>query len=157
MTESDRHELGALLTQALGFYGQTLSTFALGVWWQACQGMELAAVRRALTAHALDPDRGHYAPKPADVVRQMFGEVNDQALIAWGQVISAARAGGGRFEGATQEALDSMGGMGRVRMSKESETGFLQREFVAAFKAYRARDESARLLGGAEVRRIGAA
>ena len=33
MTESDRPDLGALLTQALGFYGQTLSPFALGVWW----------------------------------------------------------------------------------------------------------------------------
>ena len=67
----DKPAFVELLTQALGFYGQAVSPFAVSVWWQACQGVELDQVRRALTAHAMDPDRGHFAPKPADVVRQL--------------------------------------------------------------------------------------
>ena len=62
MTESDRDAFAELLTQALGFYGQAVSPFALGVWWQACQGCELQQLRRSLTAHAMDPERGQFAP-----------------------------------------------------------------------------------------------
>jgi hypothetical protein len=157
MTDNDRAELGTLLTQALGFYGQTLSSFALEVWWAACRNLEVADVRRALTAHALDPDRGHFAPKPADVVRQLHGDTNEQALVAWGQVMAAARSGGAKFDGAIQQAIDSMGGMGRIRLANESENGFLQSQFVAAFKAYNAAQtrERAMQIGGAEVRKIG--
>ena len=44
MRASDRKAFSDLLTDALAFYGQTTSRFALDVWWQACQGFELEQV-----------------------------------------------------------------------------------------------------------------
>jgi hypothetical protein len=41
MTEQDRIDFAALLTDALAFYGKDVSTFALDVWWHACQAYSL--------------------------------------------------------------------------------------------------------------------
>ena len=71
MNPADRGEFARLLTDALAFYGKDVSRFALDVWWQACQPFTLDQVSRALTRHAMDAERGQFAPKPADLVRQL--------------------------------------------------------------------------------------
>lgn len=155
MTESDRQELGTLLTQALGFYGQTLSPFALGVWWQACQGFELGQVRKALTAHALDPDRGHFPPKPSDLVRVLRGTSADRSLVAWGKVLDAMkRVGAYRSvvfdDGAIHAAVSDMGGWPQICRSDEDELPFTQRRFCELHRVYSARPDTAypgRLIG----------
>jgi hypothetical protein len=150
----DRKKLAATLTGAYAFYGQELTTFAMRVWAEALDGIDDAVIDAAFSRHLRDPEAGRWCPKPADILRHIHGDIGEQALVAWGEVISAARSGGARFDGPTQEALDSLGGMGRLRLAREDENGFLQRQFVAAFKAYKARSESAPLLGADVVRRI---
>lgn len=148
MTESDRNDLGTLLTQALGFYGQTLSPFALGVWWQACQGFELAEVRKALTAHAMDPDRGQFPPKPADLVRMLRGTSADRSLIAWGKVLDAMqRVGAYRTvvfdDGAIHAAVSDMGGWPALCRSSADELPFTQKRFCDLHRAYSLRPDLA--------------
>lgn len=148
MTESDRNDLGTLLTQALGFYGQTLSPFALGVWWQACQGFELAEVRKALTAHAMDPDRGQFPPKPADLVRMLRGTSADRSLLAWGKVLDAMqRVGAYRTvvfdDGAIHAAVSDMGGWPALCRSSADELPFTQKRFCDLHRAYSARPDAA--------------
>jgi len=75
-----------LIVQVLAFYKQEVSPFTLAVWWEACKRFEHAQVSRALTNHALDPERGAYPPKPADLVRQIEGTQTDRAMMAWGKV-----------------------------------------------------------------------
>jgi hypothetical protein len=152
----DSKRLAATVVGAYGFYDREISDFAMQIWADALDGIEPEVIDAAFARHLRDPDAGRFCPKPADILRQIRGDADDQALIAWGQVISAAKAGGGRFDGPTQEAIDSMGGMGRIRMSNESENSFLQRQFVAAFKAYKAREESPPLLANV-VKQIGRA
>ena len=41
MKPTDKPAFAQLLTDALAFYRQDVSTFALGVWWQACDGFDL--------------------------------------------------------------------------------------------------------------------
>ncbi len=146
MNIDDKGAFSELLTQALGFYGQTVSPFALGVWWQACQGVDLAQVRRALTAHAMDPDRGQWAPKPADIVRQLKGTQADRSLIAWGKVMDAVkRVGAYRSvvfdDGAIHAAIEDMGGWPNVCRTKEDELPFLQRRFTDLHRAYSMRPD----------------
>jgi hypothetical protein len=134
MTQNDRDEFGALLSQALAFYGITTSKFALGVWWQACSGFELEQVRKALTAHAMDPDRGQFVPKPADLVRQLQGTHADRSLIAWGKVHDAiGRIGAWKSvvfdDPAIHAAIADMGGWPAVCASKVDELPFLQKRF----------------------------
>jgi hypothetical protein len=136
------------------FYDKELSEFAIEIWASALDEFDPIAVREAFQRHMRNPEAGRWLPKPADIIRHLRGDVNDRALIAWGEVIAAARAGGANFDGATRQALDSMGGMGRIRMSQEAENGFLMRQFVAAFKAYATREESTPLLEASNVLRI---
>lgn len=148
MNESDRAELGTLLTQALAFYGQTLSPFALGVWWQACHGFDIAQVRKALTAHALDPDRGQFAPKPADLVRQLRGTQSDRGLIAWGKVMDAIKRVGAYQsvvfdDGAIHAAIVDIGGWPAVCRSREDELPFLQKRFCDLHRSYSGRPDFA--------------
>lgn len=155
MRTEDREAFAELLSQALGFYGQTVSPFALGVWWQACQGVELSQVRRALTAHAMDPERGQWAPKPADIVRQLKGTQADRSLIAWGKVMDAIKRVGAYQsvvfdDGAINAAIEDMGGWPNTCRTKEDELPFLQRRFTDLHRAYSARPDAAfpsRLMG----------
>jgi len=151
----DKPAFVELLTQALGFYGQAVSPFAVSVWWQACQGVEIEQVRRALTAHAMDPDHGHFAPKPADIVRQLKGTAADRSLVAWGKVMDAIRRVGAYQsvafdDGAIHAAIEDMGGWSAVCRGQVDELPFLQKRFTDLHRAYSARPDAkwpARLLG----------
>lgn len=141
MEPRDRDQFVELLTQALGFHGQAVSPFAVGVWWQACQGIDLGQLRRALTAHAMDPDRGHFAPKPSDIVRQLVGTQADRSLVAWGMVMDAIRRVGAYQsvafdDGAIHSAIEDMGGWSAVCRSEVSELPFLQKRFCDLHRAY---------------------
>lgn len=160
MTDTDREEFAVLLTQALGFWGHTLSPFALSVWWQACQGCDLEQVRRALSAHALDPDRGAFAPKPADIVRVLRGTVADRSLIAWGKVLDAMqRVGAYRSvvfdDGAIHAAVSDMGGWPAICRGNVDDLPFTQKRFCDLHRAYSLRPDAAypaRLIGEHEER-----
>lgn len=155
MAPHEKPEFVELLTQALGFYGQAVSPFAMGVWWQACKGFELAEVARALTAHAMDPDRGQFAPKPADLVRVLRGTSADRSLIAWGKVLDAMqRVGAYRTvvfdDSAIHAAVADMGGWPAICRGNADELQFTQKRFCDLHKAYSARPDAAypaRLLG----------
>ena len=154
----DREKLLQTLAAMYAYYERELSEFAVKLWMEDLAGYPVDAVCEAFARHRRDTKRGQWLPKTADILAQINGDSDDQALIAWGEVIAAARSGGGKFEGATQQAIESMGGMGRLRMAGEAENGFLQRQFLASFKAYRARAESASLIPlGDNVRQIGRA
>lgn len=144
MTDTDEPAFIELLTDALAFYGQAPSPFALSVWWQACERFDLQQVARALTAHAMDPERGQFAPRPADLVRVLHGTHGDRALIAWGRVYRAIGTQGAYTsvvfdEPAIHAAVQDLGGWVTVCRSTVDELPFLQRRFCDAYRAYSAR------------------
>ncbi len=143
---TDAKRLVQTITGAYGFYDREISDFAMQVWADALAGIDADTIDAAFARHLRDPDAGRFCPKPADILRQIHGDIEQQALVEWGRVIAAAKAGGARFDGATQEALDSMGGMGRLRLASEAENGFLQRQFVASFRAYKQRSDNPPLI-----------
>ena len=53
----------------MGFYGRSVSSFALDVWWTALKGHDLAAIVDAFNRHLANPDAGQFPPKPADIIR----------------------------------------------------------------------------------------
>lgn len=138
---SPRECLMQAIAGVFTYYGKELSEFLLRVWLDDLEGYDVEAVERALVRHRRDPERGRFMPFTADILRQLNGDSEERALVAWGNVIEAARKGGGAFEGPTQDALDAIGGMARLRFAPERDNGFIQREFCAAFRAFRARDD----------------
>lgn len=141
MKSSEIDDFQALLTQALGFYGQATSPFAMSVWWSACEPFSLEQVRKALTAHAMDAERGHFPPKPADLVRQLQGTVTDRSLLAWGLVHGAMSSIGAYRsvvfdDPAIHAVITDMGGWPKLCASKVDELPFLQKRFCEGFRAY---------------------
>lgn len=158
MREADRESFAVLLTDVMAFYRQDVSPFALSVWWQACQQFDIEQVRKALTAHAMDAERGQWAPKPADLVRMLQGTFTDRSLVAWGKVLDAAQRVGAYESVAFDDpaihcAIVDLGGWQAVCRTDMDELPFLQKRFTDAHKAYAARPSltyPARLAGDHE-------
>lgn len=136
----DRKRLVQTLVGVYGFYDKELTEFAIRIWAEALAEFDAASVETAFSQHVRDTDAGRFCPKPADIIKQIRGDVADLAMVEWGKVLEAARAGGARFDSPTQQALDNIGGMYALRVADESAHTFLQRQFIAAFKAYRSRE-----------------
>lgn len=144
MKTTERAQFSELITDALGFYRQSASKFALEVWWQACERFSFEQVSKAITAHAMDPDRGQFAPKPADLIRALQGTATDRSLIAWGKVLDAIQRVGAYTsvafdDPAIHAAVDDMGGWPTICGGKVDDLPFLQRRFCETHRAYAAR------------------
>lgn len=141
MNPEDRSEFAHLIADALAFYGQEISQFGLSVWWQACQPFELQAVRRALGRHAMDPERGMFPPKPADVVRQLQGVPTDRAAKAWGVALDAASRVGSYTDVVFEDpiihvVIADLGGWPEFCRTPNDRLSYTQHRFTEAYRAY---------------------
>lgn len=158
MIDSDKERFVRLLTDALAFYRRDLSKFALSVWWQACQSFDFEQVAKAITAHAMDPEKGQFAPMPADIVRQLQGTHTDRSLMAWGKVLDAIHRVGAYQtvvfdDGAIHAAIEDMGGWVKLCRSNTDELPHVQRRFTETYRAYARRPDIAfppKLIGAHE-------
>ena len=145
MRDSEKLRFGEALTDVMGFYKQDVSPFALSVWWQACQGFDFEQVAKAMTAHAMDPDRGQFAPKPADIVRQLSGTRTDKAMLAWGKAFDAASRVGAYTDvvfddPAIHAAIEDLGGWPKFCRTETAELSYLQHRFSESYRAYVGRE-----------------
>lgn len=158
MNAPDQAVFGQLITDAMSFYRRDVSKFALSVWWQACKAFDLEQVSKAVTAHAMDPERGQFPPMPADIVRVLQGTHTDRALIAWGKALDAMRTVGAYQsvvfdDGAIHAVIDDMGGWPKICRSTMDELPHVQRRFTETYRAYSRRTDlpyPPKLLGESE-------
>lgn len=141
MQPTDRPELLKLVTDVLGYYRQSVSEFTLAVWWQAMQPFDLEQVRKALSIHATDAERGQFAPKVADIVRVLAGTTTDRAQLAWGKAFEAMSAVGGYQDVVFDDAgihavIEDLGGWPKVCRTETKELGYLQHRFCESYRAY---------------------
>ncbi len=141
MQPRDQKAFVQLLTDALAYYRQDCSEFTISVWWQACQTYTLEQVTKAMTAHATDPERGVFAPKVADIVRQLSGTHTDRAMLAWGKTHEAMGSVGAYTDvvfddPAIHAVIDDLGGWPKICRTEIKELGYLQHRFCEGHKAY---------------------
>ncbi len=141
MKPADRAKFLEVLAGVHGFYRQELSKFAAEVWEQACTGFEVEQFTKALSAHLMDPERGQFMPKPADIVRQLQGTQTDRSLLAWGRVLKAMESIGAYTDVDFQDpaihaAVEDAGGWVTICRTTYDELPFVQRRFTEAYKAY---------------------
>ena len=141
MKPSERPKFAQLLTDVMAYYGKDTSSFMLDLWWQACQNFDISQVQKALNTHAMDAERGVYAPKVADVVRVLQGTTTDRAALAWGKVLSAMGSVGAYQDvifddAAIHAAVTDCGGWVKMCRGDISELSYLQHRFCLAHKAY---------------------
>lgn len=141
MNTEEKVNFYALVSDALGFWKQDVSEFGLAVWWEGCKGYDFEQVTKALSAHATDPDRGQFAPKVADIVRQLGGTTTDKAILAWSKVHSAMSSVGAYqdivFDDAAIHAvLQDLGGWPKFCRAELKDLSYLQHQFCEAYRSY---------------------
>lgn len=141
MRQDQQDEFVSLITDVLKFYRQDTTPFTLEVWWQACQRFDLDQVRRALTGHAMDAERGVFAPKPADIVRKLEGTSTDRAMLAWGKALNAMQRVGAYSDvvfddPAIHAAIEDLGGWPKVCRAETKDMSYLQHRFCESHRAY---------------------
>jgi len=141
MKQSDFAEFSQLLTDVMAYYGKDTSKFMIGLWWQACENFDLSQVKKALNTHAMDAERGAFAPKVSDVVRALQGTKTDRSAVAWGKVLSAISAIGAYQDvifddAAIHAAIADCGGWIKVCRGDMDELSYLQHRFCQSYKAY---------------------
>lgn len=146
MTPNEKAEFVKLVTDVHAYYRQNVSEFTLSVWAQACQGFSLEQLRKALTAHATDPERGQFAPKVADVVRILQGTYTDRASLAWGKTLEAMQSVGAYTDvvfddPAIHAAIEDLGGWPKACRTERKDLSYLQHRFCEAHKAYTGRGQ----------------
>lgn len=146
MNASDKSKFVSLLTDALAFYRQDVSPFAMTVWWQACEPFAFEQVAKAMTAHAMDAERGQFAPKPADIVRQLAGTATDRAMLAWGKVHDAMGSVGAYTDVVFDDpvihaVIEDLGGWPKCCRQPIDELSYLQHRFCEGYRAYAGRGE----------------
>lgn len=144
MKQIDRAAFGQLVTDVLAYYRQDASNFVLDLWWSACHGFELEQISAAMQRHCIDPERGQFAPKVADLARILQGTATDRAAIAWGKVHEAMSAVGGYSDvvfddPAIHAVIEDLGGWPKVCRTDLEELSYLQHRFCEAHRAYTGR------------------
>lgn len=145
MQPTDRQKFTVLLADAMAFYSQEVNGFAASVWWEACKGFDFELVCKAFTRHAMDPDRGQFPPKPADLVRQLSGTSTDKAALAWGKAFDAAGRVGAYTDvvfddPAIHATIEDLGGWCKFCRTETADLSYLQHRFSESYRAYVGRE-----------------
>ena len=153
MNAGEKIDFYALVADALGYWKQDVSEFALQVWWNGCQSFEFSDVAKALSQHATDPDKGQFPPKVADIVRILGGTRTDRSIVEWGRVHEAMSRIGAYSDvdfgdPATHAVIRDMGGWPKICRTNIDQLSYLQHRFCELYKAYDGREvEQIQLMG----------
>lgn len=144
MQQPEFNAFRSILQGVYALYGKDLSQPVMDLWWQAMKPFDLPAFKDAMNRHALDPDRGQFLPKPADVVRLVHGGTQDGALVAWAKVDRAVRSVGTYasvvFDDPIVHAVvTDMGGWIALGQKTEHEWPFVGKQFETRYRGYRMR------------------
>lgn len=147
MVEHELPEFSRILLAVADYYGKELSENVVDLYWNGLREYDLASVKRALWAHARNPDSGQFMPKIADVARVMQGRTDDQAAIAWSKVNQAVRRVGTYQcvvfdDPVIHRVIADMGGWVLIGSKDDKEWPFVAREFETRYRGYRMRDEA---------------
>lgn len=141
MKPNEINDFQSIVSKMLAYYRADNSEFTLQVWWVGCQPFSLEQVSTAITSHITDPDKGQFAPKVADIVRQLAGTKTDRSLLAWGKVYDAMASVGAYKDvdfgdGAIHATIIDMGGWPKMCRTNTDELSYLQHRFCESYRAY---------------------
>lgn len=144
MNATDKKDFALMLAGSWAMCGKGVTPAMLEMFWNALRAYQLDDIRRAFGLHAIDPDQGQFAPKPADLIRHMRGDTGSQAAVAWGKVERAVRMVGGDQtvvfdDPIVQQVLCDMGGWIDLCGTTEHEMSFRRNQFITLYRGYSTR------------------
>lgn len=160
MDATDRKQFDVVLTTAMNVYDKRVDPAQAAMWFAVLGEFSIADIRRAFGEHMRDPDRGQFAPKPADLVRAIRGSTEARSIRAWDSLVEAIRRAGHTHDVVLPDpvlhaVVRDLGGWMAVCRWREDELPHRQRDFAVRYAAYRGRapDDYPRvLLGRGDIR-----
>jgi hypothetical protein len=89
MKANDKQAFAQYMMGIGEIYNQNVSKQKVSLYWQLLSQYAWEDVKTALDAYMLNPDNGQFMPKPADIIKWLSGNTQDQALVAWTKVANA--------------------------------------------------------------------
>ena len=141
MQDNDYEVFHSLWIGVCGMYGKEPPESAVQMAFMALKGCDIGDIRRALTAHTVDPDGGRFMPKPADIMRHIQGDAGSRSLTAWTKVESSiGRVGPYQTvvfdDPIIMAVIKDMGGWMQLCSVNNDELPFKRNEFSTRYKGY---------------------
>lgn len=132
-------------------YDKKLSSIGRQLWWSTLKPYTAEQIGSAMQAHLSDPDRGRFAPKPADLIAKIDGEgrerdalAHDLAIRQWDLAMQAIGRDGRfakvKLDEAGQLSLNILGGIRAICGANSTEIQWLRKEFINHYKQIGAAD-----------------
>lgn len=140
MQQADRKPFYQSWAAAWEQCGKSVTETSLRFAFECLQQYDLADIQRGILQHATNPDCGQFAPKSADIIRQIEGSPDERAARAWAKVAGAIESHGpyARIafdDPAIHAALDGGTWASLCSVQSYHDLSFRQKEFQAAYKA----------------------
>lgn len=142
MDQSDFEEFYAAWTSTCELIsGKTPTDGAVDLCFTVLSRFSIAEIRQALSGHLNNPESGRFIPKPADIVRQIDGDSESRALMAWSKVEGAMISAGSYRtvvfdEPEIMACIVNMGGWIRLCEMLEDDLPYRRNEFCKLYKGF---------------------
>lgn len=143
MTPQD-HEMFAKMLIAVGeLYSKEVTPTMISLYFKSLAEYDIKDIGRAFNLHVKNPDNGQFFPKPADIVRMLEGNTENQGMLAWVKVRDAVgRAGPWRTVAFDDPIIHlvivDMGGWPKLCDMGADDEPFIAKEFEKRYRSYRA-------------------
>lgn len=137
-----KSQIISIISSSLSIYNETLTKQSAQVWLASLMRFDVEDIRHAFNVYIQTSERGHFSPKPSDIVNTITGGNSDVAKIAWSLVERAIRSIGGDRTVVFQDPLIhkviyDLGGWVKVCSTEnEKELGFLSHDFENRYRGY---------------------
>ena len=139
MNSSDFERFHGAITTLAVEHDKEVPDQRVKIWWAELKQYPIEAIEAAFR-NLLRTSK--FFPKLAEIIEAIEGCTSDRALVAWQTVYEVVVNGrcdiGGTLEFSDQRIQDTVrmiGGWRRLRMMREDEVPFRQKDFVAAYTA----------------------
>jgi len=104
----------------------------MSIYWDALASLGIDEFLTAIRRHIGDPDQGQWFPKPANLLKQVYGT---EAQSAWQALCEELARGGADVGPKTQSALTGSGGLYQVRRMSTDQLMGMRRQFISNYCA----------------------
>lgn len=155
--QEEKQKFASIVGATAEAVGAKMSSMGIGVFWEVLKGYPIEDIERAFMSHLTDTESGQFMPKPADIIRQIDGDTNSRALVAWMKVkdamYSVGYMGSVAFDDpAIHTAIKAVGGWEGINKGQAKDFHFLEARFVKAYRAVSKRIDHPKYLPGQQER-----
>lgn len=135
-------EIISLVSNSLSIYNETLTKQSMHVWLTSLMRFDIRDIRHAFNVYIQTSERGHFSPKPSDIVNTITGGNSDVAKVAWSVVERSIRSIGGDLTVIFQDpiihrVIYDLGGWAKMCSTEtERDMSFLANDFENRYRGY---------------------